>query len=243
MLLGMAPVFAQSSPAAPTGAPAPKTPEEQLQDAVYRYQAVGAKSAILTLNDLASDPRVPREVRHEALIYIGEIYLFDEQVGKATDAFSEVIVADPTFQVDHFRHPPEVGVFFLELRQQLIPTLKPPAPPPTIAVPALYYEWGEWPTSERLLFGTETLFAAGATGLNVYLLINRTSFDDDEEDRARAAQLRATQLSFFGGYVGTHLWRTLRARRHHQQTWRADLLLGQASLDEPPLMLSVEARF
>lgn len=247
MLLGEAPVFAQSSPDAPTSASAPKTPEEQLEEAVYQYQTLGSTTAIITLLNIAEDPRAPTSVRHEAIIYLGEVYLFDESRDEAerralaAEQFTIVIQADPAFEIDNFRHPPEVGVFYAELRRRIIPTLKPPAAPPSIFLPALYYKWGEWPAYEGLLTGTEMAFAAGATGLNVYLLVNRTTFFEDEAERA--ARLRAAQLSCFTGYVGMHLWRTLRARRHHQETWRAELLLGQASLGEPPVMLSVQARF
>lgn len=219
------------------------SPEDELRDAVRKYQRQQIASAILNFHDLASNPDVPLEVRLEARIYLGEIRIIEGDQDKARDEFRRVIEADPYYQVDPFRHPPEVGVMFAEVRTEVIELLPPPVPPPVIMTPTLYYNRTEELTHEWPLTLLESGFAGCATGLNIYLLYMRTRFQDTPADRRRSRVLQGTQLGCFTGFVTTHVTRTFRARSHFQQEWRQSLRLGMGPQGAPVLMASFEIDF
>jgi len=244
LTLGAGEVAAQPAPQAPTTAPAVLTPEEQLDEAVLRYQTNQHPTAIIRFYDLSIDASVPLTVRLEAKVYLAEIYLLDGEQPNAEQQLREVIELDNFYQVDPFRHPPQVGALFVEVRARLLPTLQPPDPPPLVWVPGWYYARNDALRRDIPLSTVEGLFAAGATGLNIYLLINRDNFQDNPADRQLSERLRAAQLSCFGGYVTTHVVRSLRARSHFREAWRAELMLSQATPEQPPLWVAqVHGRF
>ncbi|MFT4977653.1 MAG: hypothetical protein ACI8S6_003560 [Myxococcota bacterium] len=243
LLLGMAAATPPDlTPTFPQG-PAVLSAEERLLEAVRSYQTQRLAFAIIEFHQLATDGDISQIVRHEARIYLGEIHLLQDDEPEAVRNFAVVVNEDPFYQIDHFRHPPEVGALFAEVRDRILPTLSPPTAPPTIFTPVLYYPRGEWPPYERLLTSTEMLFATGATALDVYLLINRKTFQDNPEDRQRAARLRAAQLSCFTGFVGTHVARSLRARRHFRESWRTQLLLSYTPGPETYWMAGIQGEF
>ena len=219
------------------------SPEEELQDAVRKYQRQQIASAILNFHDLASNPDIPLEVRLEARIYLGEVRIIEGDAEKARDEFRRVIEADPYYQVDPFRHPPEVGVMFTEVRNEVIQALPPPTPPPVIMTPMLYYNRTEKLSHEWPLTVLEGGLAGCATSLNVYLLYMRTRFLDTPADRRRSRVLQASQLGCFTGFVATHVTRTVRARSHFQQEWRQSLQLGMGAQGAPQLIASFEIDF
>lgn len=219
-----------------------RSPEEELQEAVRKYQLQQLSSAIVSFHDLAISPDVPLAIQLEARVYLGELQLLEGNADRARRQFENVVRADPSYRIDLFRHPPEVGVLFNEVREQLIPTLT-PSPPPSVFLPLLYHGSSDALTQDWPLTLLEGTFASCATGLNIYLLINRDQFLNTNSERVRAQSLRITQLSCFTGVVGTHIWRTVRTRKHHTEQWRTTLLYGQVSPTSHELIVGVDITF
>jgi hypothetical protein len=220
------------------GAPAEQA---RLEQAVAEYQSGRWDAAQLALTVLISDPSVTQSVQQEARIYLGEVvYTRGDEEG-ARKIFEQVLAIDPDFQVDPFRHPPEILTQFEIARSSVSPF---PRPEPFRAkfaetlVPAGWYQ---------LRYGRPakgTTFLIAQTGLTAVSLTMWISLLPDVERRynvgsleERSAQQRTTvQLITGWAAAGTYLWGFLDA----QNQWRAERNRNLAA--DLPIGLTIHGR-
>ena len=102
MLLGLSQAAPPEQPLAASSTVA-LSPEEELQEAVRKYQRRQLSSAIVSFHELATRPDIPLDVRQEARIFLGEIQLQEGNPDRAAEEFRKVIEADPHFRIDQHR--------------------------------------------------------------------------------------------------------------------------------------------
>ena len=57
-------------------------------------------------------PEVPNDIRQESIVYIAEILYIQGDKESANDFFEQLLMDDPKYQIDRFRHPPDVCGYF-----------------------------------------------------------------------------------------------------------------------------------
>jgi hypothetical protein len=107
--------------------PSAALPSEQdrLEQAVAEYQSGRWETAQVALTALMSDSTVSPPVQQEARVYLGEVQYFRGDDEGARKIFEQVLSIDPDFQVDPFRHPPEILAQFEIARSSVAPFPKP----------------------------------------------------------------------------------------------------------------------
>ncbi len=93
----------------------PLTMQESLVDlneAVQQYQMGDRPTALQLLLAITEDPNYPQSIQLEARIYIAEILLMEGNTQDAQRYFQEVLTINPNYNIDRFRHPPEVCTEF-----------------------------------------------------------------------------------------------------------------------------------
>jgi hypothetical protein len=238
-------------PAAPDPAPPAEPPpaepihpvtspfEVVLQEATRLYVSGDVRAALLLLEELQRrlffGEQVPPEVGAEALVYLGEIYLGQGLSQPAKDAFRGALALSPTYEVNPYHHPVEVGASFERVRKQLqaeaaARAAPPPPPPPPLPwwgyAPFGAPQIGQGQTGRGLVYGSLQLgFGAGSVAV-MYRLRDengtwwapRAWTEDDYEDGWRRVQLQrwAVQypvtLAFYGVWAlsvadGRDSWR------------------------------------
>lgn len=229
LLLGLA---LAAQPSAPPD-PAPSaTPEEryrqQLTDALLAYQGQNLDEAITLFSDLISDNAVPLKMRQEARIYLAEIKILQGEYDKADRYFELVLVADPYYQIDRFKHPPDVTSRFEEYNNlygdDIRRANRPPLQGNVFALfPVVYETRIAPPKFNRLVLGVQVpAFLISVAGFS-YLMINdlNGNFQNTPEDRALVRQVRITQWTAAG--IGTAAWgfRAVRSSRHWRDNFQA----------------------
>ena len=84
----------------------------ELNEAVQFYQVGDRPQALQTLLSITTDPAYPQSIQQEARIYIAEILLVEGNIEGARSYFHEVLEINPSYNIDRFRHPPEVCLEF-----------------------------------------------------------------------------------------------------------------------------------
>ena len=84
----------------------------ELNEAVHFYQVGDRPQALQTLLSITTDPIYPQSIQQEARIYIAEILLVEGNIEGARSYFHEVLELDADYNIDRFRHPPEVCMEF-----------------------------------------------------------------------------------------------------------------------------------
>jgi len=104
---------------------APLSDQDQLEQAVAEYQSGRWDAAQVALTLLMSDATVSQPVQQEARVYLGEVLYFRGDDEGARKIFEQVLSIDPDFQVDPFRHPPEILAQFEIARSSVAPFPRP----------------------------------------------------------------------------------------------------------------------
>lgn len=104
---------------------APASEQDALERAVAEYQSGRWDAAQLALTLLMSDSTVSEPVKQEARVYLGEVLYFRGDDEGARKIFEQVVSIDPDFQVDPFRHPPEILAQFEIARSSVAPFPRP----------------------------------------------------------------------------------------------------------------------
>jgi len=187
-----------SAPAAePAPAPAPEPPapgevppNEALQAAIDAYLDGRPQDARRALQELlARGPSVPAEVRRDALAYLGDILLSEQGEAAARSVFEALLADAPAYQMDPFRHPPEVVRAFEAVRRTVVPPTGTPTVRPVrdadpypwmVALPA-----GAWYFKERRVVpGLLVATAQGAgLGLSVWSRGEMQALQEEVERR------------------------------------------------------------
>lgn len=127
--LCVATIAARPQPATAQSVVAP-SPSDDLDAAVRAYQLGRREEARQRFAAIVLDPApMDPAVRQEARIYLGELSFTDGDQEGARTLFTAVFNEDPAAQIDPFRHPPDVCLFFEYVRLSRPPPPK-PAPPP-----------------------------------------------------------------------------------------------------------------
>ena len=109
---------------------APASPSDDLDAAVRAYQLGRREEARQRFAAIVLDPApMDAAVRQEARIYLGELSFTDGDQEGARTLFAAVFNEDAAAQIDPFRHPPDVCLFFEYVRLSRPPPPKPVPPP------------------------------------------------------------------------------------------------------------------
>src|SRR5204863_8666613 len=104
---------------------APSSEQDRLEQAVAEYQSGRWDAAQVALTVLMSEAGVSQPVQQEARVYLGEVLYFRGDDEGARKIFEQVLTIDPEFQVDSFRHPPEILAQFEIARSSVAPFPRP----------------------------------------------------------------------------------------------------------------------
>lgn len=84
----------------------------ELNEAVESYQMGNRPEALQALLSIATTPQYPQTIQQEARIYIAEILYLEGNIDGARDYFLETLMTDAEYNIDRFRHPPEICAEF-----------------------------------------------------------------------------------------------------------------------------------
>jgi len=224
---------------------APASDQDRLEQAVAEYQSGRWDAAQLALTLLMSDATVSQPVQQEARVYLGEVlYARGDEEG-ARKIFEQVLSIEPDFQVDPFRHPPEILAQFEIARSSVAPF---PRPEPFRAKFSETFVPGGWfqlrygrPVTGATLLVTQASFLA----VNMAMLVSLwpaearnytdTTPDSPEEREAKirtgvyvGSGVGFWTVAIFGMLDAQHQWRTERARN--------------VAADLPPVGLTISGR-
>lgn len=219
------PVRAQEPPPA---APLGRDLAHDLDEAVRAYQLGRRDEARQRFSAIVLDPSpTPLAVRQEARIYLGELAFTDGDQEGARLLYEAIFAEEPSAQIDPFRHPPDVCLFFEYVRLSR-PQPPPPPPPPAEFLPRPPVS--AWAPFGAYHFGHEHrgrgfAYAGGQLALLttnlvlVSVLAQDSSYvEGDEAAARRLSQLRGA--SFAAGTSFYILWATSVFDAHIQ--WRQD---------------------
>ena len=105
---------------------AEQEPQERIDSAVSIYMAGDLSGARAELIRLVNDPALSEEELQLARILLGEVEYVGGEKEAARNTFRTVLLYDPNYRMDPFRHPPEVVSFFEATRAELSPRESPP---------------------------------------------------------------------------------------------------------------------
>lgn len=217
-----------------------------LQSAIRSYQLRQRDQAIQQLAALALDEDAPHYIRQEARIYLAEDRFFQDDREGADGFFEQVVRAEPGYQIDRFRHPPDVCAQFDLVRATVLPTLLQPSLPPRLyRRPRLYHqEYGAAPWLDGgLLTAQWTLFAA-SSGMSAWWWLNReTHYLDTPEDRLQARNYQIVHVAVSAGWIAAATERRLRVRRDWEQKWQEYGGVTLTASGEPQVIFGVMGRF
>lgn len=103
-----------------TTLPVPVQAQDMLQKAVEEYQFAEYDRAIDLFSKIAQDPTADREVRKEALRYLGRAYIAKNRRGEAREAIERLVLMEPPLvELDPDIEPPPVMDVYYEVRKNL----------------------------------------------------------------------------------------------------------------------------
>jgi hypothetical protein len=204
---------------------APANDEDRLEEAVAEYQSGRWDAAQVALTLLMSDSNVSPPVQQEARVYLGEVLYFRGDDEGARKIFEQVLSIDPDFQVDPFRHPPEILAQFEIARSSVAPFPKPPAFDTKFG--ATFIPFGGYHLSHSKPVKGATLLVTQAATLAVSVTMfvalypeEARTYEVGSEKEERVKLQRGVQVGtaavFWGSVIygvldAQHLWRTERA--------------------------------
>lgn len=218
--------------AEPPELPRIQTPAEKLEEAVLNYQTNRHGLAMQQLAILSIDPDIDASVRQDARVYLGELLYIQGDTEGAKQLFEQVLIEDSGYEIDRFRHPPDVCGHFEYVRTYIVPTSTPTPPamvirplPPAGYAPFAVYQFKHTTSSRWPLFLGQIGFGVSSAALFGVLLSNRSYLETDTAAQQRVTALRATQFTATAGFYGIWLLSGLEARRH----WRVNLAVQPAT--------------
>ena len=76
------------------------------------YHTGDLDSALKVFVELANEASIPLSLKQEARVYIAELHYVSGNKEKAQGFFEQIVASDPEYQIDRFKHPPDVcGLF------------------------------------------------------------------------------------------------------------------------------------
>ena len=210
-------------------APLAPTAKDKLDEAVLNYQTNKHGLAMQQLAILSIDPNIDSSVRQDARVYLGEILYVQGDTEGAKQLFEQVLTDEPNYQIDRFRHPPDVCGHFEYVRTYIVPIVTPPPlvirPMPAAGyAPFAAYQF-KYTTPKRWpIFIGQLGFGIASVGLHGVLLADRQWLEGDTDKQRQLQRRRAIQYATTVGFYGMWLWSGLDARRH----WRLNMAVQPA---------------
>jgi tetratricopeptide (TPR) repeat protein len=224
--------------------------QAQLEEAARRYQFGERDAARGMFAALVIDETAPANVRQEARVYLGELLYVAGDREEARRFFEQVLQQDPTYEVDAFRHPPEVVGFFNYVRAYHTappdpgpdplppaPTLVPPSPVSAMMGHGVYHLRYGKPGRGVLYLGLQGGFLAADAVLWAGLLTDRSYREGDEAERQRLNRNRTLTGVMAAGYWGTWLVSAVDANVHWRRVEGPARARAAAGLGLPPVQV------
>ena len=186
---------------------APVSEQDRLEQAVAEYQNGRWDAAQLALTLLMSDATVSQPVQQEARVYLGEVLYFRGDDEGARKIFEQVVSIDPDFQVDPFRHPPEILAQFEIARSSVAPF---PRPEPFRAkfgetlIPGGYFQlkYGRPAMGTALLATQASLAAINLTMLASLWTSESRDYVDTTPDSPEETSVKVRSGLYTGSGIG-----------------------------------------
>ena len=214
----------------------------QLNEGVGLYQSGKRADAMQRFLSLSMLPEVPNDIRQESIVYIAEILYIQGDKESAKRFFEELLMDDPNYQIDRFRHPPDVCGYFDFVKsytKQLAPKEKSDEEVQSFPVVGYFpigtYFWLEKDsrlTKRFLHTGLQGGFLLASSILYASLLVNHEYLESDNQTKEilerRLAWQRVTTVAFYA------LWgiNIIDAQRSWQITQQEQLLNKSESMEE-----------
>jgi len=199
---------------------AEQEPQERIDSAVSIYMAGDLSGARAELIRLVNDPALSEEELQLARILLGEVEYVGGEKEAARNTFRTVLLYDPNYRMDPFRHPPEVVSFFEATRAELSRPENPllplqPSRPPLPRRLAWFLPGGMQLNNGKPLLGASTFVGVAVlAGSTVPIRFWLTSQDQDPitwgidvpdaQTQTQVRRVRALQLS--AGTTAGLLW-------------------------------------
>lgn len=143
------------------------------------YHSGEIESALQIFVELANEPSIPLSLKQEARVYIAELHYVKGNKSRAQAFFEQIVMADPEYQIDRFKHPPDVcGLFdFVKTYQQpnipdRQPALNTPQPFPLSGYgPFGIYQLRHQPLPKGVVLSGLQI-ASVATSVTTYIQLN-----------------------------------------------------------------------
>jgi hypothetical protein len=173
----------------------------ELNAAVKQYQLGNRSEAVQLLLSISMNNDYPQGVRQEARIYIAEILFVEGNPNDARNMFIETLNTDPNYNIDRFRHPPEICELFDQVKQQYISSpigiSVPPQPkkfPLSGYSPFGIYHFQQQKLWKGLSYSSLQL-ATGVTSITLfaYLLQNPSYVQDNSTEKKRMENILQVQ--------------------------------------------------
>lgn len=241
---------AGSEPAPAPVAPTP-TPDPSPTAGTFRERLEGAKKlyfqghredaldllAALEVAYLVDADVAPWDIMGEALVYLGEVYYYDEQADKAFATWRLVLERDPDYpRLSPFAHPPDVAGEFERLRgtiKEEIAARPQPEPEPVpwwTAAPLGLPQMIDGRPVRGVAYGALQI-GFGAGSIASYAAIARRNvatenhplgWTQEEQRRILNTERWALQVPLFAATYGVWLGSFLDARSHWKRTHAVD---------------------
>jgi len=214
---------------------APASPSDDLDAAVRAYQLGRREEARQRFAAIVLDPApMDAAVRQEARIYLGELSFTDGDQEGARTLFAAVFNEDPAAQIDPFRHPPDVCLFFEYVRLSRPPPPKPVPPPlqvlarPPISAWAPFgaYQLGHNQRARGVAYAGGQALLLTTNIAMVSLLAKDHAFPVGDLDQERALN-QTRLLGFAAGTSFYVLWATSILDAHGH--WRRETLAPRSA--------------
>ncbi len=232
LVAGGANVYAQEGPG-PEAA-------DRLDQAVRYYQLGERDEARHLLAALLVDEGLSEGLRQEARVYLAELLIVDGDLDGARGFLEQVIVTDPHFVIDRFRHTPEVaGEFDYVKATQPAPVDRTPPPEPVVVTmplsvwsPFARYHFTQGRTARGLVYLAGTTSSAVVSGmLHGILIADRRYFTDRPQELAALNQRVAAQRIATGVFYGFWGASVIDAQVHWRRTGVHAALKPAVTLD------------
>lgn len=163
-----------------------------LNQAVQFYQMSDRSEAMQRFLSVAMNDSYPESVRQESRIYMAEILLMEGNTDGARTFIQDTLNSDFNYQIDRFRHPPEICSFFDEIKAnmpQIEPIEEDPIEIRTYPPAAVFLPLGIHQIRQKqylkgvICSSSQVLFVGGSIWMTNY--INAQRVDATSEDEAR----------------------------------------------------------
>ena len=181
-----------------------------LNQAVQYYQMSNRSAAMKHFLSIASDQSYPESIRQEARIYMAEILYLENNIESAQIYFEEVLLENPSYAIDRFRHPPEICDYFDQVKASIVvPPVTPISPPknnrPWLRfLPFGLYQFDRNQNGKALLCSTQVITGISSVVLFSYLSNNHAIKKDGSDNIVSGDNLdlilglqRASGIAFY----------------------------------------------